>query len=466
MEDRLKVSGSPAIGLEYISEFINPNNYRDHPMYTCSLAGCKSAWGTSDDMIHHVQNSKHQKNFFRLKFPEDSRIAGLTKDEILRKASEYEEDMGGPEERDYGEIIVIEDLDKYMELRNRPDSWSEKKAQLGLVGARANSNYELLGKRRAPDRRSSDLQPRSQSQSQFEESEWEPPTKKSVVRDLVETFTRGIADVRDLVETFKGRKGDQEHENILFYLKTYEDLLSLHQNDEAVAETDRDFPSRAVGWSSQLRDLRNVLEEKTEMEDRAMKEIRKLMDELEEEISNYYSGKTTRKYQNIQARMKQVTTKMSAFKPSSSHNQKVRDDVNKRLATLWTEFEDRSDSVVEMLTKTKEGGAGLARTDRSTERKVDMREEAIRKYEQEMIEVVKVHLSTHHLNKFTDIRALDLFAVNTVKNKIVPQEIKRHEKILENPKRERSWADFHVSETSKQFVREYLERKMKAVLKK
>ena len=35
-----------------------------------------------------------------------------------------------------------------MELRNRPDDWSEKKAALGIVGSRFNSNMEPLGSRK------------------------------------------------------------------------------------------------------------------------------------------------------------------------------------------------------------------------------------------------------------------------------------------------------------------------------
>ena len=82
---RLQACGEPAIGLEYITEYINPRNEHDHRMYTCKLEGCKSAWGTSDDIFNHVIRPKHHKNFFRKMNPDDPRVAGMTSADILTK---------------------------------------------------------------------------------------------------------------------------------------------------------------------------------------------------------------------------------------------------------------------------------------------------------------------------------------------------------------------------------------------
>ena len=56
---------APSLGLEYVTEYFNPEDSRAHPMYICSLEGCKSSWGTSDDMFHHVTNTKHLGNVQR-----------------------------------------------------------------------------------------------------------------------------------------------------------------------------------------------------------------------------------------------------------------------------------------------------------------------------------------------------------------------------------------------------------------
>ena len=165
----------PALGLEWVTEYINPRDSRQHRMYTCrlvlprvpwwlvsldswlshgryavstmfctSLDGCKSAWGTSDDMYNHVIKQKHLKNFFKKQYPEDERISGWNNATILEKACAEQEEQGGDEERDYTVIMQVRDEEKYRELRNRPDDWSEKKAQLGIV---SNSNHEPLGQR-------------------------------------------------------------------------------------------------------------------------------------------------------------------------------------------------------------------------------------------------------------------------------------------------------------------------------
>ena len=286
----------------------------------------------------------------------------------------------------------------------------------------------------------------------------EPPTKEKVVKDLVENLALGIADVRDLVEMFNGRKGDEAHENVLFYLKTYEDLLSLHVNDESLLEVDKNFRSKASSWRNELCGIRGALEEKTEGEDRAMKEMNKLVTELEEEVENYYSDRTTKKYQNIQTRMKEVTWKMTKLKPSCSHKVEFLDEVKMRIATLWKEFEDRSESLVDMLSKNMEvGGGSNGRNDR--ERNLSVREDAIRKYKEDMLEVVKVCLRTYR-DKFSCRADLDNCAEDIVSRKIMDEEILRF-----NKEGKRSWAEFQVSEASKKdvakFMSSYLKKKFK-----
>ena len=87
LKTKLERSGEPALGLEYITEFINPQgNGKDHPMYLCSLEGCKAAWGTSFQMFHHVLKVNHQRNFLKSIYPEDIKIETLRKPDVLLKA--------------------------------------------------------------------------------------------------------------------------------------------------------------------------------------------------------------------------------------------------------------------------------------------------------------------------------------------------------------------------------------------
>jgi len=120
LKAKLEKSGEPALGLEFITEFIHPEKLeKDHPMYSCSLEGCKSAWGTSFEMLHHVLNVKHQRNFLRSVFPEDATIQVLPKSDILLKAMQWEEQEFPNEENDYSEIVQVIDHDQYMAMRER-----------------------------------------------------------------------------------------------------------------------------------------------------------------------------------------------------------------------------------------------------------------------------------------------------------------------------------------------------------
>ena len=45
--------------------------------------------GFLDDMLNHVKNHKHQRNFLKLIYPEDPRIDSLNKNELIEKAGVY-----------------------------------------------------------------------------------------------------------------------------------------------------------------------------------------------------------------------------------------------------------------------------------------------------------------------------------------------------------------------------------------
>ena len=80
-----------------------------------------------------------------------------------------------------------------------------------------------------------------------------------------------------------------------------------------------------------------------------MKAVSKLLAELEEEIEKYASERDTKKYANIKSRLSHITKEMKVLQATSPANVALKDQYNKRSAQLWTEFEARSDSLVEVL---------------------------------------------------------------------------------------------------------------------
>ena len=222
-----------------------------------------------------------------------------------------------------------------MELRHRPDDWSEKKAALGIVGNRFNSNMEPLGSRK---RKSTEPPPMFDPVSW---KGWQPMTLEQATEESRSAMRRGVETVVDKVDNFKGKIGDDEHEEVLHYNGIYKQLLGMLTKELGQAET--------AGLIGELDRGMGELQAKLESEEIEMKEITKLMAELEEEIKRYHSDRTTNKYNNIRTRMSTLTKKMGTFKPGRLENQEVKAKHNKRLGELWKEFETRSDSMVEIL---------------------------------------------------------------------------------------------------------------------
>ena len=221
-----------------------------------------------------------------------------------------------------------------MELRNRPDDWSEKKAALGIVGNRFNSNMEPLGSRKRKSTEPSMFDPVSWRG-------WEPKTIEQATQESRAAMRRGVDTVVDMVDNFKGKIGDDEHREVLHYNGIYKQLLGMLTKELGQAET--------AGLSGELDRGMGELQSKLELEETEMKEITKLMAELEEEINRYHSDRSTNKYNNIRTRMGTLTKKVCTFKPGRLENQEVKAKHNKRLGELWKEFETRSDSMVEIL---------------------------------------------------------------------------------------------------------------------
>ena len=114
-------------------------------------------------------------------------------------------------------FFKVNEYDKYIELRDRPDSWSEKKANLGVYS----SNKGPLGSRKRPK----EVEPPIFDPVAWRD--WRPISKEQAAADYQARMRRGVEDVKDMVENFKGKRGDAEYEKVLFYGNTYRQLLQM-----------------------------------------------------------------------------------------------------------------------------------------------------------------------------------------------------------------------------------------------
>lgn len=195
-------------------------------------------------------------------------------------------------ERDYKVIVRVKDFKKYQELRNRPDTWSKRKAQLGET----NPNMMPLGKRN-----SGHMMGKGEICLVSDEpawAQWEPANRADTLANWSVSIRDGVNDVMDMVKEFEGVRGDSQYEEIIKYSQQYKDMLRMVQGDFKVSgeQQERELVVRLLAELDMAE--RNMFE-KVEGEDRDMKEITRLMAELEEEMGRYFHDRDTKTYSYV-----------------------------------------------------------------------------------------------------------------------------------------------------------------------
>jgi len=464
LEERLRDSAQPAVGLNFIQEFRNPEDRSAHRMYSCVLEGCKSAWGTSDDIYNHVIKYKHARNFFKFMHPEDARIAGLSNADILEKATELHEQEGGSDETDYGVIEVFKDYQKWKELRDRPDNWSEKKARLGLVVGNFNSNLEPLGERKgrnlggAEETRGggsrNDYQEsrrRSSSPSIFDEEAWKgwrPKTLLSRCKEFMDCMEDAMNDVKEEVEKFEGNEDSEEFKTFKWMLENYRRDLDLHENYKAPPEIGQQrFDMKMIEWKDIMDKAEGEMMEKLDQEERSVKHVGGLLQEVEDEMENYGASRDSKKYQNIKVRMSEMTKEMSNLKPSKDINKIRKEEFNKRMAALWQRFEQLSDipSNISSILESQMNKSSQPN-----------KETAVKAYEIEISSYVRSSLEKYRSGpnrKIGDERELEALT-KYISQKVIAEEIKVFEKSR------CPWIQFKMRDPTKKNIDSYLINKM------
>lgn len=216
---------------------------------------------------------------------------------------------------------------------------------------------------------------------------WEPQSREKAVEESRTAMRRGVDSVTDMVDNFQGKIGDEHHQEVVHYSSIYKQLLGMLTEELGQGET--------AGLIGELEKGMGDLQSKMDSEEGEMKEITKLMSELEEEIKRYNSDRTTNKYNNIRARMGSLTKKLSTFKPGRQENQDLKATHNKRLSDLWKNFENRSESLVDMLEQQMGGPAGGRENESQSggrggaDRKGEIRKTAVEEYRLDLTQHVR-----------------------------------------------------------------------------
>eukprot|EP00092_Neocalanus_flemingeri_P031562 GFUD01034273.1.p1 GENE.GFUD01034273.1~~GFUD01034273.1.p1 ORF type:complete len:411 (+),score=130.26 GFUD01034273.1:51-1283(+) len=88
LQEKIKETMDPVVGLRYVKEFIAVSDAEMEPHYECELCG---AMGQSNGMFSHLMGHKHRQRFIEDISRDDPRMLNLTQAELLYKAKEYNE---------------------------------------------------------------------------------------------------------------------------------------------------------------------------------------------------------------------------------------------------------------------------------------------------------------------------------------------------------------------------------------
>lgn len=183
------------------------------------------------------------------------------------------------------------------------------------------------------------------------------------------------------------------------------------------------------------------------------------MSELEDEIRRYYSAKDTTKHKNIQTRLTELTKKASALSPTSSSNKEVKKKFNERLTVLFNEFEERSETVVEILDRVMETSSSKPDSEKTKSQKnLELRNAAKENYKKDLERIV-CDILQPYVVKFTNQDEIQFFSKWVVANRFLEAEVRAYmHKLEKDPSK--SWVNFVVTSDTRNSVNHYLIKKM------
>jgi len=111
----LSIIEEPCIGLNEIEEWWESSG-SENPLYTCKLC---QIWGPGTIMSNHIISEIHRQNQLVAKFPIlDKMIKGMDRIELLERAQEEEDKLGGWQDRNYKVIKSSTDDAKYFSFKH------------------------------------------------------------------------------------------------------------------------------------------------------------------------------------------------------------------------------------------------------------------------------------------------------------------------------------------------------------
>eukprot|EP00092_Neocalanus_flemingeri_P015992 GFUD01017310.1.p1 GENE.GFUD01017310.1~~GFUD01017310.1.p1 ORF type:complete len:667 (+),score=195.32 GFUD01017310.1:44-2002(+) len=135
LEEKIRETRSPIVGLDFIKEFIPVSDSEMEPHYECSI--CDSQ-GQANGMIGHLNGQKHRQAFFSREFGNDPGMARLSQAELLKMAAS---DRHNENKTGFTARIITRYSDEEYPWPAGKEPWSELRGGSGIVPDRARNNY-------------------------------------------------------------------------------------------------------------------------------------------------------------------------------------------------------------------------------------------------------------------------------------------------------------------------------------
>jgi len=262
----------PFLGLDYITEYVNPGNPNKDPMYTCSLDGCKSAWGSASEMYNHLTSSKnkHNRNYLQ-KFYE---IPNLTVDQIFNKSRQvFDEKKEKNNEQVEFHIKQISNRSDYSELKNRPLTWSEKNDRRKKEKPQSDLQHYKMPTKEEKAKNTFEAFDTLQTQMQLcLEQLQNPMTTESFVEKLKMLMDRSIYQCDVMFAIFSRNSSLMTETRIEQTRERHRDLTAQYRNYEQMLEMNRQSNDIARHFTHNIiYEERDFQEEKEEMKEKKSK---------------------------------------------------------------------------------------------------------------------------------------------------------------------------------------------------
>ena len=287
-------------------------------------------------MVHHLCSNKmkHNKNYL-VYVLNDPRGPSLTKMEVMDRSVELDEQLRGPQrERDYRCMRRVRSEERYWELRERPDNWSEAKERgSGDRGEGRKRAYDDIACLKDPLRREPE-RPWMRSSSDQEKAD-----------SMVENLNRLQVQIEQNLEKIRNEKRRDLKAVTKMAMEQFKYCLNVFHT----------LPNKGL-VEKEIWDIKDSVEKLDDDFEAVMNSdvtaFRRMSDEvgnLREELRVFTGMRGDREYERLRARIQAVVKDLTAFDTDEVEIRNQRSLLREEAARMLEQLKAKATRVAEVV---------------------------------------------------------------------------------------------------------------------